>query len=88
MFLGSYGLSNLPTLVIGFNVACQIYDKAGLDKFSAFLDWFNKRHLVGFTSSWTLPFLEQVDFDEKAALDFFFSELEVYVSENSRTIPV
>src|SRR5687768_16076629 len=86
MYLGSYGLSTLPTLVAGFMVACNFYDntKTGLNRFSEFHEWFEKRHSLERSSSWTLPFLEMVNHDEKAALDLSCSELEVYVDESNR----
>lgn len=86
MYLGDYSLSKLPALIAGFMVACNFYDgtKTGMDRFSDFHEWFEKRHSLDRSSSWTLPFLEMVNRNEKKALDLFFSELEVYVTESSR----
>ncbi len=85
MYLGDYSLSKLPTLVAGFMVACNFYNetKSGLNRFSQFHDWFEQRHSLERSSSWTLPFLEMANQDEKKALDLFFSELEVYATESS-----
>lgn len=86
MYLGSYSLSSLPILVAGFTIACNYYDtsKAGLDRFYDFMEWFEKRHSLERSSSWTLPFLEMTKCNEKAALDLFLSELEIYASESCR----
>ena len=85
MYLGDYSLSKLPILVAGFMIASIFYDetKSALDRFSGFTDWFEKRHSLERCSSWTWPFLEMANHDEKAALDLFFSELEIYVSQAS-----
>lgn len=81
MYLGSYKLSLLPTLVAGFMVANNFYDetKSALDRFSDFHEWFEKKNSFDRPSSWTIPFLEIANHDEKAALDLFFSELETYI---------
>ena len=82
MYLGDYSLSKLPILVAGFMVACNFYDENGMDRFSEFHDWFEKRHSLERCSSWTWPFLEKVNHDDKAALDLFFSELKIFATEN------
>lgn len=86
MYLGDYSLSKLPTLTIGFMIACNYYDetKLGMDRFSNFLDWFEKRHSLVRSSSWTCAFLEMTNNNEVAALDFFFSELELFTIQSSR----
>lgn len=86
MYLGDYSLSKLPTLIAGFMIACNYYDetKTGMDRFSAFHEWFQKRHSLERSSSWTLPFLEITDNNEVAALDLFFNELELFTTESSR----
>ena len=73
MYLGDYSLSKLPTLVAGFMVACNFYDetKTGMDRFSNFHAWFEKRHSLNRSSSWTFPFLEMTNHNEKKALDLF-----------------
>jgi len=85
MYLGSYSLSKLPTLAAGFMIACNYYDetKTGMNRFSDFHDWFEKRHSLEHTSSWTVPFLEMTNYDDKGALDLFFSELELFANESS-----
>ena len=85
MYLGDYSLSKLPILVAGFMIASLFYDetKSAFDRFSGFTEWFEKRHSFERCSSWTWPFLEMANHDEKAALDLFFSELEIYVSQAS-----
>jgi hypothetical protein len=84
MFLGSYSLSRLPTLIAGFMVACNYYDesKTGMNRFSDFHDWFDKRHSLERSSSWTLPFLEMTNYNEKDSLDLFFRELELFSNES------
>lgn len=86
MYLGDYSLSKLPTFVAGFMVASNFYDEAkiGMDRFSQFHDWFETKHSIERSSSWTLPFLEMSNNDDQAALDLFFSELEQFADESSR----
>jgi hypothetical protein len=86
MYLGDYSLSKLPTFVAGFTVASNFYDEAktGMARFSQFHDWFETRHSFEHSSSWTIPFLEMSNNDDKTALDFFFSELEKFADESSR----
>ena len=81
-----YSLSKLPIFVAGFMIACHFYDetKSGMDRFTQFQNWFEKRHSIERSSSWTLPFQEMVNHDDQAALDFFFSELEKFANESSR----
>lgn len=85
MYLGAYLLSPLPTLVAGFMVASAFYDasNSALNRFSAFHDWFEKRHSLERSASWTWPFLEMSNHDEKAALDLFFSELEIFIANGN-----
>ena len=86
MYLGDYSLSKLPTLTAGFMIACNYYDesKTGMDRFSNFHEWFENRHSLTRSSSWTLPFLEMTNNDEVAVLDLFFCELELFTTESSR----
>jgi hypothetical protein len=85
MYLGDYSLSKLPTLTIGFMIACNYYDNTstGMNRFSDFHEWFEKRHALERSSSWTKPFLEMTNYDDKAALDLFLNELEVFATESS-----
>jgi hypothetical protein len=87
MYLGAYSLSKPPTLINGFMIASHFYDekKTALKRFSDFIDWFEKQHSSERFSSWTIPFLEMANQDDKAALDLFFSELKFYVSQNSQS---
>lgn len=64
-------------------IACHSYDetKTGMDRFDQFYEWFNQRHALPLSSSWTHPFLEMTNHDEKAALSLFLSELELFVRE-------
>src|SRR5690606_23993290 len=84
MYLGDYSLSKLPILTSGFMIACNFYDdtKSGMNRLSEFHEWFEKRHSLQRSSSWTLPFLEMANHDERIALDLFFSELDIYVAES------
>lgn len=86
MYLGSYSLSKLPTFVAGFMVASHFYNetKNSMDTFSQFHNWFEKRHAIERSSSWTLPFLEMVNNNDQAALELFFSELEMFANESNR----
>lgn len=82
MYLGINDISRLPSFVAGFMIASAFYDqeKSGLNRFSDFHEWFEKKHGYSRPSSWTTPFLEVAHHDGKAALDLLFKELDLFIS--------
>ena len=89
MYLGDYSISKFPALMAGFMIACHYYDEStkGMDRFERFNEWFGQRHALPLSSSWTEPFLEMTNHDEKAALSLFLRELELFVREIPHNSP-
>ena len=86
MYLGEYSISKLGIFLSGFMVGSFYYDKTktSLIRFNSFIEWFEIKYSLERCSSWTYPFLEMRNNDEKAAMDLFFEELAIFIAETSR----
>jgi hypothetical protein len=67
---------------VGFNLAKNAtnfkdtyFDDGG------FLEWMDQKYHIGQPNSWTTPFLDQANSDEKKALELYFDYLEEYHKE-------
>ncbi len=85
MYLGEAKISLLPTFIIGYMVGCNLarnpdfkdtyFDDGG------FLEWMDQKYHIGQPNSWTTPFLDQSNDDERKALELYFNYLEEYHNE-------
>jgi len=91
MYLKEITISNLELFIYGFGVGfitgknSTESDDYYFDDTKGFKNWFlKKKNITEVTfSSWDHPFLQEVNGDQKKALDLYFDYLEeYYLSQN------
>lgn len=77
MYLGEARLSYLSIFLLGY----QFGNSRQLDNYfgdNGFQQWFERKYYPMNGNSWFMTFLDEVDGDEKLALELYFDYLEKY----------
>ncbi len=91
MYLTAYDLSCLDIFLVGVQITCMELDRSGefekrYSGENGFVQWSWQKYDLGHPSYKLDHYRDFARGDEKEALDLFFEDLELYISESGRDL--